>query len=97
MFAAPGPGSRRGLNRVMGRDTNAKWKDAEWLDRHLELMMEVVPILRAAGVPGLCAQNLQNAECEYDKYERARLGEGKPNQLYRYKGDLEDESQKKII
>lgn len=30
----------------------------------------------------LCAQDTQNCLCEFDKYERARLGEGRPRTLY---------------
>jgi hypothetical protein len=29
------------------------------------------------------AQDLQNCLCEFDKYERARLGEGTPKQIYK--------------
>lgn len=30
----------------------------------------------------LCAQDIQNCLCEFDKYERVRLGEGAPKQRY---------------
>jgi hypothetical protein len=30
----------------------------------------------------LHAQDLQNCLCEFDKYERARLGQGVPKQIY---------------
>src|SRR5262249_50552127 len=29
-WACPGPGSKRGLNRVLGRPVNAPWSDPEW-------------------------------------------------------------------
>ncbi|RMD60342.1 hypothetical protein D6833_09890, partial [Candidatus Parcubacteria bacterium] len=77
-FAASGPGSRRGLNRVCGRPVNAPWKEEEWkatLDELHEHIYEV-------GGRQLDAQNLQNCLCEFDKYERARLGEGRPKQRY---------------
>jgi hypothetical protein len=36
----------------------------------------------------LHAQDIQNCLCEFDKYERVRLGEGTPKQLYKPKGVL---------
>lgn len=74
-WAASGPGSRRGLNRVMGRDTDAPWREPEWY----QCLMK----LRTALKLDLHAQDLQNCLCEFDKYERVRLGEGRPKQLYR--------------
>lgn len=80
-WAAPGPGSLRGLNRVYGRKHDAAV--ADWggdFDR-----------LRAELVRGYCAdfpfdtltaQDLQNCLCEFDKYERVRLGQGRPRARY---------------
>jgi hypothetical protein len=38
------------------------------------------------GIPGdggrLCGQDLQNCLCEMDKFERVRLGEGKPKRRF---------------
>jgi hypothetical protein len=78
-FAASGPGSRRGLNRVMGADPVASWKEIEWRSQ-LARLREAVS--HKYGKP-MHAQDLQNCLCEFDKYERARLGEGTPKQLYK--------------
>jgi hypothetical protein len=86
-FAASGPGSRRGLNRLLGRSLNESWKEKEWYEDLCELRFHV---LRDVGLPRLKqldAQNIQNCLCEFDKYERARLGQGRPKSLYPGKGD----------
>jgi hypothetical protein len=71
-FAAPGPGSRRGLNRVLGRPVNARWKDDEWRCELRRLHNSLQPQLEGTGLGELHAQCLQNCLCELDKYERAR-------------------------
>lgn len=84
-WAAPGPGSQRGLNRVTGRAPGEPWKDGQvnhWLPTLQKLQTKIDPLLREAGMPRMCAQDLQNCLCEFDKYERVRLGEGRPKQLY---------------
>lgn len=78
-FAASGPGSRRGLNRVCDNPPTQAWKENEW--RHElanlgSLVAERLPFQ-------LHDQDLQNCLCEFDKYERARLGEGTPKQIYK--------------
>jgi len=35
------------------------------------------------GMPKIHMQDLQNCLCEFDKYERVRLGEGRPRNGYR--------------
>lgn len=88
-WAAPGPGSMRGLNRVCGYPTEHPWKDGQvnhWLSTLQKLQSELAPLLQKVGMPRMCAQNTQNACCEFDKYERARTGEGRPKQLYRGSG-----------
>lgn len=82
-FAASGPGSRRGLNRVLGRAVDASWKEMEFRETLLALRDKVNA--RLTWEP-ITAHDIQNCLCEYDKYERARLGEGRPKQLYKPKG-----------
>jgi hypothetical protein len=81
-WAASGPGSRRGLNRVLGRPTNAKWAEPEWLQSLQALHREINPLVEAARMPKMHAQDLQNCLCEADKWWRVRLGEGKPKARY---------------
>lgn len=84
-FVASGPGSKRGLNRVMqaGR-VNDGWKEDLFLATLLELREKTNKRLaRIPGIGPLTAQDIQNCLCEFDKYERARTGEGEPKQLYK--------------
>lgn len=84
-WAAPGPGSLRGLNRIMGRGAVKTWPagDPGWLTTLQKLQEHVHTRFDALGWKLLCAQDVQNCLCEFDKYERVRLGEGKPKQLFR--------------
>lgn len=80
-WAAPGPGSKRGLNRVCGNERDEKWRDDHWLQVLQELREEVNKALPDQW-ERLHAQDVQNCLCEFDKYERVRLGEGRPRSLY---------------
>jgi len=85
-WAASGPGSRRGLNRVMERPVGAPWKESVWLSTLQDLHAQINPLVKKAEIPPIHAQDLQNCLCEFDKMERARLGEGRPKSLYPGKG-----------
>lgn len=89
-WAASGPGSRRGMYRLLGRPLpndkqNAPWRGGEydWLTKLRELQEQITPELERIGVGRLHAQDLQNCLCEFDKVERVRLGEGTPKRRYR--------------
>lgn len=79
-WASPGPGSKRGLNRVCGKPVDTPWPGNTWHEWLADLHVEIDAALPQLG---LHAQDVQNCLCEFDKYERARLGEGTPKQLYR--------------
>jgi hypothetical protein len=82
-WAAPGPGSLRGMSRVVHGDIR-KMPEANW--QHA--MSDLRPLVneRIWDSPlmmrPLHAQDLQNCLCEFDKYERVRTGQGKPKQKY---------------
>lgn len=84
-FAASGPGSRRGLNRVIGNPPDFPWAESVWRDCLTNLRTALNEMLSKSdlfdGQP-LHAQDVQNCLCEFDKYERVRLGEGTPKQKY---------------
>ena len=80
-WAAPGPGSKRGLNRVCDRPVKASWTDDAWFRQLTQLRAEVKSRIRKQ-LPPMHAQDLQNALCEWDKYERARLNQGRPKACY---------------
>ena len=91
-WACSGPGSRRGLNRILGRDLNAPWRESDWREYLMPLLKEVNDRLVSEtklpkghftrGFQEIHAQDLQNCLCEFDKYERTRLGQGRPRNRY---------------
>ena len=81
-FAASGPGSKRGLNRVLGRPVQTRWDEHDWRVRLRELQMDITPELQRIDLGDLHAQDLQNCLCELDKYLRAQLGEGHPKRRF---------------
>jgi hypothetical protein len=80
-FAASGPGSRRGLNRTLGLEVTSPWREPEWREWLLALQNALVLPLASVGI-AMHAQDLQNCLCEFDKYERTRLGSGRPRSTY---------------
>ncbi len=79
-WASSGPGSRRGLNRICGREIGKAWREDVWLTTLDDLARVALPEL--ADMPGIHAQDLQNCLCEFDKYERVRLDQGRMKSRY---------------
>lgn len=79
-FAVSGPGSRRGLNRMFGKDVEKSWNEMLWHATLMELRDRVNEQL-PDHIPQLHAQDMQNCLCEFDKYVRALTG-GRPKQSY---------------
>jgi hypothetical protein len=73
-FTASGPGSRRGLNRVLGRPVDAPWTEGDWQREFARVRSAVMPDLERLGLGDLDSQSLQSCLCELHKYERAREG-----------------------
>jgi alpha-glutamyl/putrescinyl thymine pyrophosphorylase clade 1 len=82
VFAAPGPGSMRGINRVLGLPLDKKWDADAWRAALRRLHAAILPDLQRIGLGDLSASDLQSCLCELDKYERLRLGEGKPKRKF---------------
>jgi hypothetical protein len=75
-FAVSGPGSRRGLDRVMGREPRKYWPETAWYAEFCQLYESTQqPIHEVTGLQ-LHAQDEQNALCEFDKFCRLKNGEG---------------------
>lgn len=72
-FALPGPGSIRGMDWVYGERVPSN----VWLDRLLDVQTQ----LKKDGF-NLCAQNVQNCLCEFDKYMRVSTGSGRSKRSY---------------
>jgi hypothetical protein len=81
-FAISGPGSRRGLNRVVGNPPTKSWTENNWFVALSKLREEVNDRIKHSNLTPLHGQDMQNCLCEFDKYERFRLGEGRPKQRY---------------
>lgn len=77
-FATSGPGSRRGMNRLLGAQPTNSISEKLWYSKLIELQS----LLASQYKIQLHAQDLQNCLCEFDKYMRVRLGEGTPKQKY---------------
>jgi hypothetical protein len=79
VWCAPGPGSLRGLARLMGGHRPALKHFLGHAQARLAHQRDI-GTLKTVGE--LCMQDFQNCLCEFDKYERALWNEGKPKQRY---------------
>jgi hypothetical protein len=77
-----GPGARRGVNRVLGKEACAAIREGEALS-----VVRSLYALREHHWPGgfvaLDLSDIQFQLCEFDKYERVRLGEGRAKSRYK--------------
>jgi hypothetical protein len=85
-WAPMGPGSRRGYNRVMGLPLkNPAPSQVVWNNNLADLHQDIVEALGPEYEETLTLHDVQNCLCEFDKYERARLGEGRPRARYNWR------------
>lgn len=92
-WANAGPGAIRGLNRLYGRDLKTHPRP-EQTNEEMRLLMEELnayshrPFLHLFGNltdtnhPLFEMRDVEHTLCEFDKYERVRLGEGKMRSKY---------------
>lgn len=75
-----GPGARRGASRVLGDDSARPVSEPKAFD----LIMGLCEAQdRYWEFSKLAPTDIQFQLCEFDKYERVRLGQGKPRSIYR--------------
>ncbi len=84
-WANPGPGAYRGLNRIFGHKLEQK--------RSLEALEEMQFLLKESKkkinwpndkqYPRLEMRDIEHTLCEFDKYERVRLDQGRPRARYK--------------
>lgn len=88
-WANPGPGCARGLSRMVSDDPNTFSRSSK---KDVETMMTLMQnLLYFANKENLRPdpnrpwemREVEHTLCEFDKYERVRLGEGEPKQLYK--------------
>lgn len=89
-WAPIGPGSNRGMNRLLGQPKDRQISQAEFD----ELLPRLIRVLkpRVAGLWAdrrLQAMDIQNCLCEFDKYRRLQMNEGKVRAKYDGLGSLQ--------
>lgn len=76
-----GPGARRGLNRLTGRNLNRSVPEPQLL-AEMNYLFDHASTALPSWMPELELHDVQFQLCEFDKYERVRLGEGRPKSRY---------------
>jgi hypothetical protein len=85
-WANAGPGAMRGLNRIHDRPLDFTSKRHDWCGEMRELLKGhhfYMAILFGEDID-LEMRDIEHSLCEFDKYERVRLGQGKPRSKYTY-------------
>lgn len=77
-WAAAGPGTLRGLNRLHGRKVDAALSQGQALTE----MRAIYKIIQQETGIAMDFSDVPNVLCETDKYLRTKNGEGKPRALY---------------
>lgn len=80
-WAAPGPGSMRGMNVILGNSIFQPWNPKLWLKEVQKLRL--IENERLPELGPFHAQDTQNHLCEYSKYCKVLTGMGRPRQVYR--------------
>lgn len=78
-YAPIGPGSSRGLNYLHNRTPFAAWSQKDFNEDLINIRNRVIS---EVGIDDLTLHDVQNVMCEYSKYCRTVLGEGKPKTVY---------------
>lgn len=87
-WANPGPGATRGVCRILGVSLDALQRTRpDDVEDMMHLMREILaysknPDFWPKNWPQWEMREVEHTLCEFDKYERVRLGEGRPKQLY---------------
>jgi hypothetical protein len=87
-WANPGPGATRGLGRILEKGpkhfSRTSPKSVAQMMIHMQELLELSKDERFwdQSYPSWEMREVEHTLCEFDKYERARLGEGKPKQAY---------------
>ena len=82
-WCCPGPGSVRGLNRLLELDIKTKWANHKFQEVLLEISDLFIEnhMVSNSLLRTMCMQDLQNCLCEYDKWKRCQNG-GRPRAKY---------------
>jgi hypothetical protein len=85
-WANAGPGAKRGLNRIHNRELKKIIK-SDQLNKEMGDLLDISYLYLSKDIPKLEMREIEHCLCEYDKYERVRLGEGRPRAKYKYTGE----------
>jgi len=94
-WAAIGPGSRRGMNRILGKtgkEIHSAIPNEKFLDTLGKIRTSLIPYVEQGEISEALFETLemidfQNCLCEYDKYCRILFDEGRMKQLYAGRGE----------
>ena len=81
-WAPIGPGSNRGINRLLDKPIKTKVSQIQFNGFLRSIIVKVKDSLPRKIWGRLEAIDYQNCLCEFDKYSRTLLGEGRPKQKY---------------
>jgi hypothetical protein len=73
-WCSPGPGSKKGLSILLGREEKYKYSQVEFMDEVNKI--RIIVEKRLNKMPPLHAQDIQNCLCEFFKYNRVLNGGG---------------------
>lgn len=82
-WANPGPGARRGCNRIFRGQKKTSRVGVDYVEEMRTLLGKSQTGVLETHVPALEMRDIEHSLCEFDKYERVRLGEGRPRSKYR--------------
>lgn len=86
-WANAGPGAKRGLNRLHDRPLKRGMRSQE-ANKEMNILMKVVTGMNNNVESNIYPEDIdmrciEHSLCEWDKYERVRLGQGRPRSLFR--------------
>ena len=80
-WANVGPGAKRGLNRVHERPIGYNQKTGLFVDE-MQNLLSISRDYLPSNFPRVEMRDIEHSLCEFDKYERIRLGEGHMKNRY---------------
>jgi|TARA_R110000824_G_scaffold50752_7_gene141536 hypothetical protein len=83
-WANAGPGAKRGLNRIVGRDLKDTSKKNDW-NYEMRGLLRLAPDYLGSHIPikDVDMRCIEHSLCEWDKYQRVLLGQGRPRGVFR--------------
>lgn len=81
-WANAGPGAMRGIHRLMKWDPKHTLMKQEWYNEQMQELLAMSLICKEDHVPPLEMRDIEHSLCEFDKYERVRMGQGRPRAKY---------------